>query len=296
MKQWRTHFSPMLRHAARNLIAFYATKLPYHKGKWRVVEALLKISGIEKLDRGRTFIVQRGGVRWKLNTACLMQRRLYYHGAFDNNDIRELAKRLGPGSVFFDVGSYFGYYSMIVSHETGGAAAVYAFEPVPANYALLTGNCELNRLENVHAFQLAVSDSAGEVSFEIPPEANGGIGRIAGPDGGGSVETVPATTLDRFVEEHGIQRLDAMKVDVEGAEMRVFDGARKTLEKFRPVLVVELNPPCLERFGTSGDELVSEIRSLGYDIFRAQSSGLKKFDGLHPGEIYINLFCLPRKP
>ncbi|MEI8340585.1 MAG: FkbM family methyltransferase [Verrucomicrobiota bacterium] len=284
----------MLRHATRDLINFYATKIPYHKGKWRVIEALLQVSGVEKLDRGKTFIVRRGGVRWKLNTACRMQRRLFYHGAFDNNDIRELTKRLGAGSVFFDVGSYFGYYSMVVSKETAGTASVYAFEPVSSNFELLTGNRDLNRCENVRLFQLAISDSIGEVSFEIPPEENGGTGRIATPGkASGSVETVATTTLDRFVEEHGIQRLDAMKIDVEGAEMRVFAGARRTLETFKPVLVVELNPPCLERFATTGDDLLREIRSLGYEIFRAKSTGLKKFDGLLPGESYTNLFCLP---
>ena len=285
----------MLRPATRNLITFYATKIPYHKGKWRVIEALLKISGVGKLDRGKTFIVKRGGVRWKLNTACRVQRRLFYHGAFDQNDIRELTRRLGPDSVFFDVGSYFGYYSLIVSKQIGAAASVYAFEPVSSNYALLSENLELNRFKNIHPFQLAVSDSVGEVSFEIPPDENRGTGRIATPGReSAATETVATTNLDRFVEEQGIRRLDAMKIDVEGAEMRVLAGARETLDRFRPVLVVELNPPCLERFGASGDGLLLEIRGLGYDIFRAKASGLKKFDGLDPGETYTNLFCLPR--
>ena len=208
---------------------------------------------------------------------------------------RELAARLGKGSVFFDVGAYFGYYSMVLSQKTGGAAAMYAFEPVPANYLLLAANRELNGFENIQTFQLAVSDSTGETSFEIPPENNRGTGRIAAPGtGSGETELVATVTLDRFVEEHGITRLDAMKIDVEGAEMRVFAGGRKTFEKFRPVLVVELNPPCLQRFGASADDLLREIRGLGYEVFRTKSSGLQKFDGLHPGETYTNLFCVPR--
>ena len=223
-----------------------------------------------------------------------MQKRLFYHGAFDNSDLRELTTRLGKDAVFFDVGSYFGYYSLVVSKQTDGGAKVFAFEPVSSNYKLLVENLDLNRFDNIRAFQLAISDAAGEVNFEIPSAANRGVGHIAlGGIARDGMETVKATTLDRFVEEQGIRRLDAMKIDVEGAELRVFAGAHETLARFKPAMVVELNPPCLKRFGASADDLLQLIRELGYDIYRAKSSGIKKFAGLEAGESYANIFCLP---
>jgi FkbM family methyltransferase len=289
-------FRNLLHSIARAGILFYSIKIPYHRGKWRVVEGLLRLSGVEKMDMGKTFIVERREIRWKLNTGCAVQRRLFYHGGFDNYDIRELTARLGDDSVFLDVGSYFGYYSLEVARRTHGLARVFAFEPVPANYRLLMENIGLNEFKNIRGVQLAVSDIAGEVRFEIPPDDNRGIGKIA-TDGDAPelLVTVNATTLDQFVEEQGIARLDAMKIDVEGAEVRVLRGARASIRKFRPVMVIELNPPCLQRFGSSQEELIGAIRELGYEIYRARPAGLKKFDGLESGEIYVNIFCLPGK-
>ena len=101
----------MLRRLAKHALEFYATRLPYHRGKWRAVEAALRLGDIEKLDRGQTFEVERAGLRWQLNTECAVQRRLYYHGGFDVHDVRELLARVPASGVFFDIGSYFGYYS-----------------------------------------------------------------------------------------------------------------------------------------------------------------------------------------
>jgi len=153
----------------------------------------------------------------------------------------------------------------------------------------------LNSFPNIHPHQLAISDLDAQLSFDIPPDSNGGVGRLSSPGGNAGAQTVTSVTLDRFVEEHGITRLDAMKIDVEGSEMRVLAGARETIARFKPAMVIEFNPPCLKNFATDGGQLLREISALGYDIFRAKPSGLKKFDGLHPGETYTNIFCLPRK-
>lgn len=287
-------FATSIRSAARNLILFYTTKIPYHRGKWRIVEILLQLSGAGKLDRGKSFVVQRGGIQWRLATDCSVQRRLFYHGGFDHNDIRELTARLERESVFFDIGSYFGYYSLTVARQIGGRVRVFAFEPVPANHRLLAENCARNGFGNIEVHQLAVSNSEGTISFEVPPDENGGVGRIStNTERGKDAITVNATTLDHFVEEHGINRLDAMKIDVEGAEVRVLEGGRTAIQKFRPVMIVELNPPCLRRFGSDEAELVQSIRSLGYGIYRATASGLELFDRLKKDEAYMNIFCVP---
>src|SRR5258707_13321413 len=93
----------MLRHFTKNALELYATRLPYHRGKWRVVESVLRLAGIEEVDRGQTFEVERAGLRWRLNTECVGQRRLYYHGGFDVYDVRELIDRVPDRGVLFDI-------------------------------------------------------------------------------------------------------------------------------------------------------------------------------------------------
>ena len=278
---------------AKSLIEFYALRIPYHRGKWRVIEALLRLSGVETQDSGKTEIVERGGVRWSLTPTCSVQRRLYYHGEFDVNDFRELLSRLPKSPVFLDIGSYFGYYAFRIRQFAGPSATVHAFEPVPANFALLEQNRALNHFEDVRLHQTALSNSAGTVTFEVPPNKNRGIGHIAIAAAGATDSvSVTCTTLDALVQAEGLERIDAIKIDVEGAELQVIQGGAEMLEKFKPVLLMELNPPCLARFGTNEEEILRKLAELGYGFFRATPSGLAPFEGLKPGESYTNILCL----
>ena len=273
---------------AHGIIDAYARRLPYHPGKWRVIEALVRLSGVGESDRGKSFTVEIEGLRWKLQTTCHIQRKLFYHGFIDRVECRELAARLGPGAMFFDIGSYFGWYSLWLAKHCGASAC--AFEPVPVNYELLAENTRLNPAQNVRIFPLALSDQPGEVCFQLPAADNRGTGRIL-DDGG---QRVPAITLDAFVTEHGITRLDAMKIDVEGAEVRVLAGGRETLKKFQPAILIELNPKRLEMLGASEAALLAALRDLGYEIHHVGKRGLTPFTGIPAGQEYTNLFCLPR--
>jgi FkbM family methyltransferase len=274
---------------AHGLIDVYARRLPYHPGKWRVIEALVRLSGVGESDRGKDFTVGIEGLRWKLQTTCHIQRKLFYHGFIDRVECRQLAAHLPPGGVFFDIGSYFGWYSLWLARRCGAQA--FAFEPVPENYALLAENVRLNPAENVRTFPVALSDQPGEVCFQLPAADNRGTGRILAEGG----QRVPAITLDAFAAEQGITRLDAMKIDVEGAEVRVLAGGRATLERFRPAILIELNPKRLELLGASEAALLAALRELGYAIHHVGKRGLTPFTGIPAGQEYTNLFCLPAK-
>jgi FkbM family methyltransferase len=279
----------MLRRFAKHALELYATRLPYHRGKWRVVESALRLSGIEEIDRGQTFEVGRAGLRWRLNTECAVQRRLYYHGGFDVHDVRELLARVPAGGVFFDIGSYFGYYSLRAAQR---GARVCAFEPDAANFALLAQHIALNSFDQtIRAFPLALSDAPGRARFAGASAENRGTGHLASTDEAGG--EVALTTLDAFVAEQGIERLDALKLDVEGAECRVLAGGEETLRRFRPALLVELNPPCLERAGASELALLGRLSDLGYRCWRATAHGLVPFT--ERTAEYLNLICLPNR-
>ena len=110
----------------RRVLKAYATRLPYHRGKWRVVEYGLRVVGTDGADDfvdGRTIDVVRDGIKWRIGTTCAVQRRLYWHGGFEMHEVHALLGRLRPGNVFFDVGSYFGYYAVLAAKR---GAQVYA--------------------------------------------------------------------------------------------------------------------------------------------------------------------------
>jgi len=277
----------------RRALEIYATRIPYHRGKWRVVELGLRVVGADGEDDfvdGRTMDIVRDGIKWRIGTTCAVQRRLYWHGGFEMHEVHALLDGLRPGNVFFDVGSYFGYYAMLAAKR---GARAYAFEPVQANFEMLAVHKDLNAFDDLHVFRAAVSDQAGAVFFEEPNAGNRGTGHLTGAAGRRAVQ-VDAVTLDAFMDDQRIERLDAVKIDVEGAELKVLAGASATLTKFHPMLLVELNPPCLERFGANETVLLSTLRDLGYDMFRARKNGLEKYVGLLPYEEFTNIICVRR--
>jgi FkbM family methyltransferase len=257
----------------KKLILAYSIGLPYHPGKWRVIEALIRFSRTDRLDRNQSFRVKRGGIWWNLSPDCWVQRTLYYHGDWDTYEMREIIRRLPDEPVFLDVGSYFGYYAMMVSLLTDSNGIVYAFEPFSANHRLLLENKGLNDFPNLHIHKLALLDRSGLSKMEIPPVRNRGIGRIVSDSDTGHVEHVPCTTLDQFVLEQALKKL--------------------TIERFRPTMLLELNPSALRRFGSSPVELLSTIRALHYDTLVPSKHGLKPFSGEMNIREYINLLCIP---
>ena len=273
----------------RQLAEIYALRLPYHRGKWRVIEAFALALGYDKADRGKTFEVERNELLWRLSPECTLQRRLLYHGQLDLLDTSFVLAWIKPGAVFADVGSYFGYYAL---RAAAAGAKVFAFEPLPGNYDLLTENIRLNESKNIETVPCAVSDQVGEVSFSAPPAGNRGMGALAFREGLRRV-TVQSTTLDTFFKERQIERLDVIKIDVEGAEVSVLKGAKETLARFRPKMLVEYNPTCLNRCGTTGDDLLNLLRAADYDLFMLTKRGLQPFKKPQSTEDYLNLICLP---
>ncbi|MEK6280173.1 MAG: FkbM family methyltransferase [Acidobacteriota bacterium] len=276
---------------------FYGAHLPYHPGKWRVIEFLIGTFRLQEFYEGKSFDVKRQNLRWRLWPDCLVQRSVYYLSCYEVKETNWLRDRVKPDWVFFDVGSNFGYYSMLVSQLSHKQARVYAFEPLARNYDLLNDNKALNGFERLETFKLALSNATGETDFLVPQLGNMGHGKIDvrddGERGGAGSEKVQTTTLDNFVREQGVEKIDFIKVDIEGAEVLFLEGAAETLREFRPLMMMEFNPASLEEFGTSADVLLRMLRALDYKTYRVLANRLEAFEDVKAIEDYCNLICVP---
>ena len=135
------------------------------------------------------------------------------------------------GDIVFDIGAYVGDTALWFSKAVGPQGKVYAFEPEPHNFAKLKANLERNNVTNVVPLQLALSENEGETKFS----GSGGASAIAETASG---TIVKVTTLDRFVETNKLPRVDFIKMDVEGHELRILAGARETIKTFKPSLAL----------------------------------------------------------
>jgi FkbM family methyltransferase len=268
--------------AARALL-WYTEHVPWHRGKASVVLAIKSVFHLYKEgDRE----VTRLDLRWVLNPADHGESLLFWVGSYDIWERYHIERLLPKGSVMFDIGTRFGIYALTLAHRVP-TATIYCFEPNLDNYIRLTRNISLNHLQNLRPFQLGLGDWVGTARIVVNNDTDSGASSLAEGEG------THITTLDRFCEEQGIQRLDFLKVDIEGFEPRLLKGGRKSLERFKPTMLIELNTTTLARAGSSVEELLGMLRSLGYEFYVVQRDRLVAMGSLADrSEYLVNCFCL----
>jgi hypothetical protein len=107
--------------------------------------------------------------------------------------------------------------------------------------------------------------------------------------------SVQMTSLDSFVRRNSIRYIDFMKVDIEGSECRFLRGAAETMRKFHPRMLMEINPPALARFGSTGEELEERLDELGYDLFGFDWRGIKPYQRPSGTSWFRTVLALPRQ-
>jgi FkbM family methyltransferase len=269
---------------ARALVV-YGCRFPNHPRKWWLHDRLRRWLGIE-IDEEVN--VQRRGLRWSLNPADYACSHLYWLGTKDVWEIYHMKRLLRPGCVVIDAGANFGYHAATLATALNRQCRVIALEPHPANYARLVRHMLWNGLQDVvDCHELGVSDAVGTGAM-VMPEGNSGHARIV-RDGGD--RNVAITTLDDFVARASLHRLDAVILDVEGYEDRALRGATKMLQRYRPLIVVELWPPVMEQQGTAVEAVADVLVEQGYRMFYPRRRRLLPLSELPAGDLGIYAFC-----
>lgn len=179
---------------------------------------------------------------------------------------------LMPGMTCFDVGAHIGQFTLIAAKRVGPTGAVHSFEASGPTYQQLLTNVALNNLSQVVTNHAAACDYDGHVELKTcrpGKEAFNSIGRPLRPeDQIVGVERVPAIALDDYIRQHGIKRVDLMKVDVEGAELLVLRGARQLLaDNAAPAMVIEFSDKTASLMGSSTGGVRRELEGMGYELF-----------------------------
>lgn len=188
-----------------------------------------------------------------------------------------------PGWVCFDVGAAGGTYTHLLSRAVGAAGEVHAVEPRAASMRLLARLSRWLQWTNVTLHQVALTDRRGLGQLVVPRWVPTEAHLLPVEDLGSSVsdaELVETTTLDRLVRHHQLSRLDLITCDVEGSELQLLRGAERTLARFRPVLVCEIEQRHLERYATTPQRVLGWFERHGYRAYRVQGGRLVSVNGV----------------
>jgi FkbM family methyltransferase len=247
-----------------NLAALAARSLkPFSfRGKGRLLNSLC-----EKTGTRRTTLF---GYQIDLSLVDYIQRNVYL-GTYEPRDSMLVRRYLKPGMTFLDVGANIGYYSLMAAAVAGPSGRVISFEPNPELHQHLQETIRSNAIQNIVAEQAAVGDQAGWTDLFVPKERGNNTATLIANQGGSPVR-VPVVTLDEYLDQHQIARVDFLKIDVEGFEPKVIQGARSAIQAKRiGAMFCEFNGTWLRLGGTTPKDYYNQLRSLGLKPAQEQS-------------------------
>jgi FkbM family methyltransferase len=177
---------------------------------------------------------------------------------------------LRPGMTVLDSGANIGYYSLTAAPLVGDDGSVHAFEPTPGLARRISENARMNGFGNIRVNACAVADRVGTAVFHLSSEDSEANSLFAVEDACRHME-VPVTSLDAYVSAAGVSRVDVVKIDCEGAELKVLYGARGMLMGPEPpLLFLELNDQTLRQADTTPEALVAFLDEVGFDCYELE--------------------------
>jgi FkbM family methyltransferase len=249
---------------ARSAAAAVLTRLPWFRGKGRIAAAINKqfpAVSSNAIARAR----MRLGYEMVVDLRAQTEFLAYYTGEYDTRNIRSVLRLVKPDWIILDVGANIGFWSIPLARALKESGRLHCFEPVPSNFRLLAANLERNcKTAAVHIHELGLSDRRGTVQISLREDFVGGAETgnaaivIDADDSRFQSVQAEVRPLDDLLESLALYRIDFIKVDIEGHEHKFLTGARQTIARFRPILLIEINDHYYERQGLDATALFQD--------------------------------------
>ncbi|HQW16558.1 MAG TPA: FkbM family methyltransferase [Bacteroidia bacterium] len=266
--------------------------------KWLVKQSKSKNSFARKLIGNQNLyspkdirICTRHGINYQLQINDYLDHGIYF-GMHDLSDFSRtsLLKNIQAGMIVFDIGANIGDSVLQIAKKLNGTGSIYAFEPSPDVFQRLNRNVSLNNFNNIETFNLGMADVESQLSFVVEDKNHSG-GAFISKDANNAIK-VAVTTIDKFVAEHNLSKLDFLKIDTEGFEVFVLKGGVNTFRNFKPKMFIEVSDSLLKRAGSSAKELIQILNELNYHSVRVDTQENITED-YNFAEQHFDIYCTP---
>ena len=212
--------------------------------------------------------------------------RLSINGIWEPFQSQLFMEKVKKGNTVVDIGAHIGYYTLLSAKLVGPYGHVYAFEPNEARFSLLSQNVILNKYKNVTCVNKAVADFSGKRKLLILYD--------------GKKDVIDQVALDDFFKKNAT--INFIKMDIDGGEVLALHGMRKFLKKTKNImLMIELWPAGLRKFGHTPKQYLTLLRSLGFKLYQIDEKRKRLIPlyqkerlkiAVYKRKRYTNLLCL----
>jgi FkbM family methyltransferase len=287
----------MLRASASQLIS----RLPDIRGRNKLAYFANRVFLLNSSSDATAEVTMRLGHRMIVDLRAYTEFASFYTHDYDTQEIRSVLRLFKPEWVVLDVGANVGFWTIPMAKALGPAGRVHPFEPISSNHLRLRENVRLNGLQSItQVHELGLSDRRATLQISLREDfANGsGTGNasivIDDSDGRFQCAMIEVDTLDKIFPSLNVERLDFVKVDIEGHEDKFLAGAASTIGQFRPIIHMEINEPYYSRRGLDATTVFEEwAKSAKYACALRTSKGWRLRDLRHRRPVIDNVLALP---
>jgi len=250
---------------------------------WRMRR--LRFAATHEWLRSQPYVLRYAGFDLLYNRGNALATRYALNGYYEPDVEQYLASELRPGAVVVDAGANIGFFTLAVL-ATCKRATVHGFEPSPGSYALFKRSIARNNLAGrVVPNRVALYSEPGEMDFHVHATSHGAYDGLRDTAYVGvdrpTRTRVQVTTLDIYARQLALDRLDLLKIDVEGAELFVLRGARDVLSRLHPTVLFEVGYQNLRPFGILPSHLYRFFEDVGYRVTDLTQRRLSEVDFGH---------------
>jgi FkbM family methyltransferase len=263
----------------------------------REYQALIRSTDVSRIEitGDELLVVTAGGTRlvWYPEDLRTAPDVLVNTGAYEPVESAALLKAAAGAHVIFDVGANIGFYSLSWAAGLAPGGTIHAFEPVPATFDRLCRNVELNALgDKVRTSNFALGSEKSTVTIFLPAFSGSSASSLKNlhPEEESVQVEAAVERLDEYFLACGLDRLDFMKIDVEGAELLVLQGGRETLARHKPLLFMELLRKWARPFGYHPNDVIALLGEEGYRCYSHQDGKLARFTEMTDESVETNFF------
>lgn len=225
-------------------------------------------------------IIYRDCIYINIDLEDWIQQQIYFLGDYEKPEIDYLYQYLKPGYTFLDIGANIGLFSLNASKIVGNTGSVFSFEAFTPNFLKLKKNIEDNNLKNTVTEHRAISNDNSPVEILYRDE-NKNIGMASAfLQDFTSREIVEGTTVDQFLSDRKIIRVDLIKIDIEGGEFKALSGMTDTLRNLKPQIIIEISSETLKNSNSSEEELTKFLKSFDYQMIKKLSTGENSYNAV----------------
>ncbi len=193
----------------------------------------------------------------------------YFESDYEKENIAFLKNNCKSGATVLDIGAHLGLMSAICAQLAGDKGHVYAFEPTPLTFGVLKKVTRMNDAQDIiHPVNKAVSNFTGELDFFVDENAGSNANSLVSRnDKNRNTRKTGVITIDDFVKEQRLTKIDLIKIDAEGSELDVLRGGMNSMLQFRPKMILALHPQLIKNNGQNAGDIYDLLGEMSYRIF-----------------------------